>query len=183
MRVEIDGTDWDRETESMAQSLAAFRRRGVERAVNRALRKTGRWLRTQLARAVAQDARIPVSRFRRMRVSLRFRNADWQASLWLGTNPLAAHKLGKVRWTRRMRGARVGRRQFPGAFAWGPNPDRPRVFKRRSSSRLPIKVVTVSIDEAAQENARRLERRAMQRFRTVLRQELRYELAKWTGDA
>lgn len=178
MQLTIDGRDWDRQTEKMAQILGGVRSRAFERAANRAVRKAARWLRTQLARAVAQDAGIPVTRFRQMRVSLRYDREDWSANLWLGLNPIPAHRTGKVKWTRRMRGARAGRRQFRGSFAWGPNPDKPVIFRRQGQARTPIEKVTVPVDEAAEEHARRLERRALQRFQTVLRQELNYEMAK-----
>lgn len=181
MELHLNARDWDQQTDKMVQALGGPDSAYFERAANRAVRKTGRWLRTQVARAVAKDVSISVRMFRQMRVSLRYNRREWTASLWLGTNPFPAHRTGKVKWTRRMRGARAGRRQFPGTFAWGPNPEKPVIFRREGDARLPIEKVTVPVDESAQEHARRIERRAHQRFRTVLAQELNYEMAKRFG--
>jgi len=178
----IDAQDWDRQADKMIQALGGPNSRYFERAANRAIRKTGRWLRTQVARAVAKDAGIPVTRFRKMRVSLRYDRQQWSASLWVGTNPFPAWRAGKVKWTRRMRGARAGRKQFPGSFSWKPYGGKAPIFRRKTAaSDSDVEVVTVELDAAAEEHARRIERRALSRFRVVLQQELNYEMSKRFG--
>jgi len=176
--VTIDATDWDQVADDMITALGGEDAKPVRRAITRALRKTARWVNARIARSVAQAANIPQ---KAVRARLSVRVGKEEAMVWLGTNPIPAHRLGTVRWSRRMRGARAGRRLFPGSFAWGPNPDKPLVWHRTGKSRLPIEKETVEIDPVAQEQARRLRMQALKRLREVLRQELNYELLKATG--
>lgn len=176
----IDALDWDDRIDSMLAQLGGdIQSKPIKVAIRRAITKTTKWLRRQITRIVAAEFGIRQKTFDKYRVSVRMREGElWEALLWVGTNPFPAHHLGVVRWTRRMKGARAGRRLFEGTFAHrseGP------IFRRSGEDRLPIEVEAVEIDAVLREQLRRLETQAMRRYRTLLAQELNYQLVKTRG--
>ena len=181
MNLEIDATDWDEKTERMIHALGGEAGKPVSNAVRRALRKAAQWLQRQVTRVAATEIGVTQSKFKKARVSVSIgKGSAWTARIWVGTDPWAAHRLGAVKWTRKMAGARAGRRLFPGTFV--PRQGGP-IFKRSGAGRLPIEKETVEIDAAMQQNIRRLETSALSRFRQLLAQELNYELQKSIGNA
>ncbi|SFD67948.1 hypothetical protein SAMN05660831_02092 [Thiohalospira halophila DSM 15071] len=168
--------DWTERSRKQVEALGGQSSRAVEAAAARAASKTARWLRGQISRSVAKEFNVSSRAIGKNRIVTSQDRKRGEAKLWIGTIDVPVHHLGRVEWSRRMRGARVGRRQFRGSFApWG---DGYPVFRRSSKKRLPINVETISIHEAAQETVDRLTARASRRFGVLLQQELNYEMAK-----
>lgn len=175
----IDALDWDNQSDALIESLGGFGTKATKTAVRHAVTKTAKWMRRQIAKLAADDIGIAQKTFDKSRVRIRMKEGElWEALIWVGTNPFPAHHLGKVRWNRRMKGARAGRRQFEGSFSWGEG--RP-IFERSTAARLPIDRVDVDVHESMRANIIRLEGRALSRYRTLLYQELNYQLLKIRG--
>lgn len=152
--------------------------RRIATAKKRAMRKLMTWLRRQVLREAAKSVGVTQ---KALRAALRYRATRTQdsISIWIGTNPLKAHQLGTVRWTRRMRGARVGRRLFAGTFAWS-NPAKTSgqavVFRRVDAPRLPIEPETVAIHDTISRRITGMQGEIAERFSRLMAQELRYAL-------
>lgn len=170
IRIDTDGT-----LERLQRQMAAMPE-GVERARRRAIKKLSTWLRRQVLREAATAAGTTQ---KILKVLLRYRATlrDDSISIWIGTNRLKAHHLGTVRWTRRMQGARVGRRLFESSWSW---PDSRRmaglVVERTGDARLPVDVVTVPIHDAILQRLQALQPEVDARFERLLVQELNYAL-------
>lgn len=168
----------------------------ADRATKRALRKLTTWIRGRVLREVAKAAEVTQKTFRLL---LRFRvtQKDTWLSVWVGTNDIAAHHLGHVRWTRKMAGARAGRRLFAGAWSWpvgkavktdglvmrrtgerGRIPTRP-LQNQGARGGQPLERIdkeTVAIHAAVQAAINGLRGEIEERFETLMRQELNYAL-------
>lgn len=153
--------------------------RGVERARMRAHRKLVVWLRRQVLRAMAAAAEVPQKTFLAL---LRFRTSmtgDGSISVWIGTNPIAAHHLGTVTWSPKMKGARAGARMFAGTWSWVDNPGAktgPAIMRRAGPERMPIESVKIAIHQAVAAKLEAMQGEIGERYRTLLAQELRYAL-------
>lgn len=167
--------DWTEHSRKQVEALGGVTSRAVDRAARRAAKKTARWLRARIARAVAGELGGSVRRLQQMRIVASQDRQTGESRIWIGTRDVPVHRMGRVKWTRRMRGARVGRKQYPGTFApWEGGP----VFRRTGAARLPIERMETAIHKIAEENVRRLEARARRRFAQLLEQELNYEMSK-----
>jgi hypothetical protein len=118
MGIDVDGA-------SLRRVIAAFDRmpEAAARAMGRANRKLETWLKRVAVRAASRAVGFPQ---RYWMQALRFyiepvvvNGLPVAVSVWIGTNPVPVHRLGDVRWTRRMKGARVGRELYPGMWSWG----------------------------------------------------------------
>lgn len=163
--------------ESLARVAQTFGRlpEAVDRAKTRALRRLATWIKRRILQAVSAASGIAQKWFSQ---SMRYRVTLSRDGLtaWVGTNPVKAHRLGVVRWTRRMSGARVGKRLFPGSWSWGRGKTQSAVMRRTGASRLPIAVETVEIHPAILARLEQLQDEARERFETLLRQQLNYAL-------
>jgi len=152
----------------------------AERAMTRALNKLSTWLKRRALQAASEASAIPQKFFvRAVRYHIKIQKQGSQVTglaLWLGTNPIKVHRLGVVRWTRAMKGARVGKRSFPGAWSWGHGKTGKAVMFRHGSSRLPIGVETVTPHDPILARLRGIEGEANARFERLLTQELNYAL-------
>jgi len=148
----------------------------VDRARRGAIAKFAPWLRREVLREAAQAAGTSQ---KVLKVLLRYQTTLREDSIriWIGTNEIQAHHLGTVRWSRRMQGARVGRRLFEGAWSWG-NSRRMAglVVERMGDQRLPVQVVTVPIHDAILRRIQELEPEIDARFERILLQELNHAL-------
>ena len=111
----------------------------------RALNKTARWARSQLATQTAEAMNIPVRPVREglILVSARRSRLTALVALKASAGVIAAKQLGRV--STNARGVRAGRRQFDRAF-WATMPNgREGVFRRRGPARLPIQAVQLVI--------------------------------------
>jgi hypothetical protein len=176
MHIVIDTRTFEAEAKRACAALSphAFRRAG-----DRAIRKTLTVVEREVKRIGAKRLGITQKAFGAARVTVRRpREGEDSAMVWVGTNPYPVHRLGRVIWRRRAEGARVGRRRYPGAFAWGKNANRPLVWRRAGRQRLPIEVVTEEIHAGIDADIKRIEVAAVMRYRRLLAQELNYELQK-----
>ena len=123
----------------------------LRRASARALSRTSRTLRTRVRKALREGLELRSAAILKARLRLaKFRaqgNRMGAARLWVGTNDLPAGAFkGKPRQT--AGGARVGKREFEGAFVGTSDTSaRQMVFRRKGRARLPIYRVTVPVQE------------------------------------
>jgi hypothetical protein len=181
IRIDTQGT--------LAEVLARFERapEGIARAQRRAAKKLETYARRQVLRAASQASGatqkvlLALIRFRASRVG------DMGLSIWVGTNPIKLHHLGTVSWTQRKKnertgkwkmtkGARVGRKVYPGTWSWGRGKTGPAVMERTGDTRLPIDVVRVDIHDAIRTKIDAIIPEIAARYETLLAQELRYAL-------
>ena len=170
MKFEID----IRQITDMLQRLSPSAMRAAWR---RTLRKTGAWIKSQTAKEVAKGTRIAQKVVRR-RLYFFMRSAD-SGKVWLGLNPLEAHRLGAVRKTRR--GVRAGRLSFD--CAWRQTKAKPNgpIYKRIGQARTPFEAVTVDWSKTGDPAFRRATQMCEARLMTILRQEVNYEVQKALG--
>lgn len=151
------------------QMLAAWRR---------ALRKTSRWVHTQVARQMSQQTKIPQKAIKaRLRTYMSGQNTT--AKVWLGASALQPKHLGKVRQT--SKGVTAGRFRFPGAFTRKIKDPHGVVFRRVGKSRLPIERVLHPIDDPAEAVFNDVAKKIDDRLMTILLQEVNYEIHKATN--
>lgn len=154
----------------------------IAKAQRRAARKLATYARRQVLKAASaasgasQKTLLALVRFRASRVG------DGGLSIWIGTNPIGLHHLGTVRWQQRTpggrytKGARVGRKTYPGTWSWGRGKTGPAVMQRLGPERLPIESVRIDIHEAVQARVDAMIPEIAERYQTLLAQELRYAL-------
>lgn len=151
-----------------------------ERAMTRALKKLSTWLKRQVLRVASAASSIPQKWFQkavRYHVAMEPKSGTPTGlSVWIGTNPIKAHRLGTVRWNKQMKGARAGRRSYPGMWSWGRGKTGPAIMFRMGDARLPIDVETVKIHELVLGRLQAIQGEAANRFETLLTQELNYAL-------
>lgn len=166
--------------------------RGVDRARRRAIAKLLTWVQRQVLRAVSAASGLPQKKFRALARFSAKKSTSETIHIWIGTNPVAAQFLGSVTWNRRMRGARVGKRSFPGSWSWGPGSktgsavmeraggfyayDSPISGPQETRNREGIREVKVPIDPPVRVSLERLVPDIAARFETLMAQELRYAL-------
>ncbi|WP_447902754.1 hypothetical protein [Pseudomonas serbica] len=183
--------------------FAALVPKALAAAQRRAINKTLRWLRTQIARAVSRQERIAVTAVRQ-RLRAYPVSSNGQGKLWFGINPIEASRAGRPRQTRA--GVSVAGRRYQGAFfkkVYGGQPDiwirtASRHFDashypesdvsggggRRSGwisendSRFPLAKAKISLDDV-RPHFETWTNRAHQRLLVVLEQELNFELQKY----
>lgn len=172
----------------------------MEKATQRAMKKTMRWLRKHIAKDLATALGVTQKSIKhRLTLTQAGKGAHGVHILWLGTAPMAVEMVGKPRQTKR--GVTVGKRKFPGAFYRDIYGDGPKVWIRTSrardlgltlptwgkssrhrantippgdSGRFPVQRVAIDIDTTARDIFRRYEKQAQRRFSTLIEQELNY---------
>lgn len=146
--VELNSKDLQRIADEFAAS-----EKDIRRAFSRALGRTSRKLRTEARKALREGLKLRAASVLKARLRLaryRPRGSGMGASqLWVGLNDLPATAFkGTPRET--ASGARVGDRQFPGAFVGrGRDSGKKIVFRRRGRKRLPVYAETVPIQDEA----------------------------------
>jgi len=188
MKLDIDITG------DLAQLTAAFRQspKKVQQATARALRKLTRFAERQVLRTLAREQNLTQSLLKklgRVRVSLKSSEEGYRLIVWVGLQDIPAHYLGKVSAT--PWGVRTGKHRWEGAFLMQPaNAAHPMVFKRKAhwvhklqrsttSGRilwigLPIAKQRLPIYDAAHRAITQLEPKLLDRFATLMQQELNY---------
>ncbi len=183
--------------------FAALVPKALSAAQRRAINKTLRWLRTQIARVVSRQERIAVTAVRQ-RLRAYPVGSNGQGKLWFGINPIEASRAGRPRQTRA--GVSVGSRRYEGAFfkkVYGGQPDiwirtASKHFKRsdypdsevsgaggassgwisENDSRFPLAKAKISLDDV-RPHFDKWVRQADQHLLKVLHQELNFELQKY----
>ncbi|WP_257835024.1 phage tail protein [Burkholderia glumae] len=167
LKIEID-------VKGALEALSGLPPAAMRAAWRRTLRKTGAWIKSQTVKEVGHATGIR-QKVLRQRMLFFMRSAD-TGKVWLGLNPLEAHRLGAARSTRT--GMRVGRRTFEGAWRkTTAQPDGP-IFRRLGKARTPYEMVTVEWSQVGDPAFRRAARACEARLLTVLRQEVNYEVQK-----
>ena len=183
--------------------FAALVPKALAAAQRRAINKTLRWLRTQIARAVSRQERIAVTAVRQ-RLRAYPANSNGQGKLWFGINPIDASRAGRPRQTRA--GVSVAGRRYQGAFfkkVYGGQPDiwirtaskhfdasnypesevsggggRRSGWISENDSRFPLAKAKISLDDV-RPHFEEWTNRAYQRLLVVMEQELNFELQKY----
>jgi len=156
-----------------AQMLASAPQ--IQKAINRALRKTTKWLETHSKRELARELQLPIRVLSvRFRHTFYLKGGERAAQVWFGLDPVQVRHIGKARQNKR--GTRVGKHQFDGAFVATMKSGHENVFKRKTKERLPIEVIRLPIDEQAEPVFERYYKRATVRFTELLQQELNFIL-------
>lgn len=172
LKVEIDINQVLALTHGLSQAA-------MTNAWRRTLRKTANWVKSQTAKAVSKETRIPQKLLRqRLYFFLRSRNTG---KVWLGLNAIEAHRLGNPKQTRR--GVTVGRHRFEGAWMMSKAaPDGP-VYRRKGKDRMPYEMVKKDWSGQGEAAFRSAAMKAEERLMVVLRQEVNYEIHKAVGRA
>lgn len=151
----------------------------MQNAWRRTLRKTANWVKSQTAKAVSKEAKIP-QKVLRSRLYFFLRSRD-TGKVWLGLNAIEANRLGRPRQTRK--GVTVGRHRFDGAWMMkNVAPDGP-VYRRTGKDRLPYEQVKYDWEGVGEAAFREAAAKAEERLMVVLRQEVNYEIQKAIGRA
>lgn len=150
----------------------------LERARRRALKKLSTYVQRQVLREAAKAADVTQKLIKSL---LRFRASLKEDSLgiWLGLNPIPVHYLGTVTWSRKMPGAKVGARSFPGSWSWKECKVKGlegKVMRRTGADRLPIEKVTLPIYTQVQARLQAILPDIRARHEKLLLQEMRYAL-------
>ncbi|TKC83838.1 phage tail protein [Trinickia terrae] len=146
----------------------------MQAAWRRTLRKTSAWIKSQTAKEVGAATKIP-QKVIRHRIYFFLRSSD-TGKVWLGLNPIEAHRLGNA--TRTRKGMRVGRQSFEGAWRQSKRNPRGPIYERVGKERMPYRLVTVAWQQAGDPAFRRAAKACEARLMVILRQEVNYELQK-----
>ena len=172
-------------------------------AQRRAINKTLRWLRGQVAREVGRQERIAIAAVRQ-RLKAFPMGSNGQGKLWFGIRPIEASRAGRPRQTRA--GVSVAGRRYQGAFyrqVYGGKPDiwirtaskhfdvadypdsevsggggRRSGWVSENDSRFPLAKAKISLDDV-RPHFEAWTNRAHDRLKVVLEQELNFELQKY----
>jgi hypothetical protein len=175
MGIDVDGP-------SLRRVVAAFDRmpEAAARAMFRANRKLETWLKRVCVRAASQAAGFPQKYWLQ---ALRFYIQPIMAngipvavSVWIGTNPVPVHRLGTVQWTRRMKGARVNRKQYAGSWRRLDSKTSRAVMRRTSPERLPIERIEEPPHDPVQSALSAVAEQGGRRYERLLARELNYAL-------
>lgn len=166
MNIELSVND------SLAQALS-HKRKALEKAMQRAVRKTHQWLLRQVARAIAQETLIPQKGIK-PRVFSDFDAKALRGHVWVGLNPLDAKHSGSL--SQAKFGARAGKHLFNGAFVARLGSAPQNIYKRKGAGRFPLIKQTIDIEEPGFEVMRRLEKQAKHYFEQRLDEEINYAL-------
>lgn len=179
----------------------------AKKARRRAINKTLRWLRTNIARAISREERIALRAVRQRLLAYPPKGGVDVGRLWLGLNPLDASRAGRPRQTQT--GVSVAGRTYRGAFyarAYGSNPDiwirtgslhfdpadypESQVVSLRNTrrgtmdahmyGRFPLAKARITLS-SARPLFDQWARRAEARFAELAQHEVNYELRKLTG--
>lgn len=161
--------------------------KAITHAVNRAVRKTARWLKVKLSREAYRQLSLKraglLAQTKRLTVKQRNGGRAW---LWIGTSNMPAHYFRNPRWQRRWKGgakftAKGQRKQVAGSFIARYGDEKNAVLIRATDKAYPIKFVPVEVHNDMEEIIQRLIPQARERFVRIARQELGYELGKLRG--
>jgi hypothetical protein len=175
------------------------------RTWRRTLRKVANWIKSRAAREVSRETKI-AQKVIRQRLYF-FLRSKAEGKVWLGMNPLEAARLGKPRQTRT--GVTVGKFRFDRAWIYrsshtgertidirhsngrvetktyqgAADRNNGRVYRRVGKARTPYELVMYEWSEMAEKAFRAAAAEAGERLRTVLKQEINYEIQKALGNA
>ncbi|QDQ25290.1 phage tail protein [Chitinimonas arctica] len=170
LKVELD-------TRQVDELLRGLPPSAMQAAWRRTLRKISTWVKSQVAKLIAKDTKVP-QKVLRQRLYFFLRSRD-SGKVWLGLNPLQANRLGTPRQTRR--GITVGKHRFAGAWTMAQRAPTGPVFQRTGKARYPIVEVKLEWDDPGEAAFQKVAAQVEARLLVVLRQEVNYELQKALG--
>ena len=188
----------DLELDSQLRELVADFQKTPEKtdkAIRRAMTKLSRFAERQVLRSFSRATKVTqkkVKELGRVRVTLHKpgqKSDQYELVIWVGLDDIPAHYLGRPVQTGS--GVRAGRYRWEGAFVFQPvNARSEMVFKRApdwqhkkqislKSGRtvwmgLPIEKITFPIADAARQAINQLQPQLLERFTTLMQQELNY---------
>ncbi|MEG9862938.1 MAG: phage tail protein [Flavobacteriales bacterium] len=145
----------------------------LAKALQRAVRKTHKWLQRQIITGIAKEILVGQKHVK-PRIYSDFDNKTLTGKVWVGLNPISARRAGEPRQT--SLGAKAGKYFFPGAFVVRIKNGPANVFKRVGRERLPIKREMIDIDVPGRLVLHRLENQVKQYFNRRLNEEINYAL-------
>ncbi len=151
----------------------------------RTLRKLEAWASTHIARDLSDIADAKLKSLR-SRLKTRVTQQGDKMSVWVGLNPIAAHRLGTARQTKR--GVSVRSHRFKSAFMYkgialrrisSANSDESEEFdidrgNMEGYPRFPLAKVGKKIDHQGQQAIKRINAMLAQRFEEIFTRELAY---------
>jgi len=165
----------------------------TEKAIQRALAKVSKWAERQVLRDLSRQLTVSQKQLNELnRIHVRRTKTPdekFYLSVWIGTNPVGAHRFGTPRQTQD--GVRAGKRFWRGAFLLQPhNSDKTLVFQRKANWQhryqrskrsgrmmwmgLPLEKQTVPIEAQAEASLQKLSTALLERFTDLLHQELNH---------
>lgn len=193
----------DPQTVKGFEDFAKLVPKAINAAQRRAINKTLRWLRGQVAREVGRQERIAISAVRQ-RLKAYPVGSNGQGKLWFGIRPIEASRAGRPRQIRS--GVSVAGRRYQGAFFKQVYGGRPDIWIRTASkhfdaddypdsevsggggrrsgwisendSRFPLAKAKISLEDV-RPHFEAWTKRAHQRLLVVMEQELNFELHKY----
>jgi len=177
IQLRLDAPDFDAKQFGIDQ-------KAVKRAEVRAINKTIRWLKAQMARHISKDVGVAQKHIKR-RLYASLANAQKsKAVFWMGVGGINPMKLGLT--GRKLRsGYKVGRFTFKDGFRafyknrWDGKDGM--IFKRLGGDRLPISNMDINVRQAAESALNRLFNRAEAELLKKMKQELTFEMKKAMG--
>ncbi len=170
----------------------------IDKAIDRALKKTTRWLSSQSAKMLSSKLDVALKSIKSRLFINTKKSKDGKVSLWIGLNDMHAHTLGAMRQTKA--GISVRSHRFKGAFINATRNSEKLMGWRRASSehasdddevrnyilgaidqnheawpRYPLRKVGLQIYDESTPLLVNQEKQLAQRFNTILHQELNYE--------
>lgn len=178
VKLDFDSSEFVRFTEQLGPAA-------IQSAINRAVRKSALWTRTQLLRRVKDEGIM--RRIIAYRVQLY--NKNWRSGIeggkavkiWFGIDPISADRIARP--TKLSKGYRVKKWEFKSAFVPQKGRFAGKLFERSGKSRFPIRRSKVEIDEAGNRAFNEVEGLIPARMQELALQELRYEVHKAMGTA
>jgi len=172
LKIELD-------VRQVTETLQGLPSSAMQAAWRRTLRKTAAWIKSQTAKEVSGATKIP-QKVIKNRLYFFLRSAD-TGKIWLGLNPVEAHRIGTVSKT--SKGMRAGRMTFEGAWRQTTrNPDGP-LYRRTGKARTPFEAVTVGWSDSGDPAFRRAAKLCEARLMVILKQEVNYEIQRAIGRA
>ena len=167
----------------------------TDKAIRRAMTKLSRFAERQVLRSLSRATKVSqkkVKELGRVRVTLHKpgqKSDQYELVIWVGLDDIPAHYLGRPVQTGS--GVRTGRYRWEGAFVFQPvNARNEMMFKRAPNWKhkkqvslksgrtmwmgLPIEKVTLSIANAARQAINQLQPQLLERFTTLMQQELNF---------
>jgi hypothetical protein len=139
IRLDLDPGD------TLARTLATLDQfpTNLQRAQARAMKRLLTWVQREILRELSA---VTGATQNRLKALVRYRASPVPGrdaiEVWIGTNPIKVHHLGAVTWRRRMTGARVGRKTYPGTWAWTkPKKTAPAVMRRTGTWRGKVETI------------------------------------------
>lgn len=172
----------DSELKRSLETLDALKEKAVKNAFKRATIKLSKWFITHIARDIAKQYGLGASHFKKFRIRVTsgiYDTRNTPATVWIGVAPIAAHLIGRAKADNAHGGGVwVKDYYFKGAFVRRDREFAGQVWARLSRKRLPIDVQKVDIRQGSEIAVKRLVARGEERFKTILMQEIRFELSK-----